>query len=146
MGATPYELPQHECIGLANGETVGRLCIVDHDYPLAFPVNYKVACSDSQEVSIVVRVSPRAAIGVYEGPASFEVDRVELDGAGAWSVIVRGRLRNSRGDDRLPETFPMVTEGRYQWKVLEAAAVSGRRFSSRVDSGGFSVDWQPSDN
>jgi len=145
MGATPYELPQHECIDLANSQTVGRLCIVDHEYPLAFPVNYRLTNSDDA-VSIVVRVSPRAAIGTYEGPASFEVDRIDLDRASAWSVIVRGRLRNSRGDDQLPDTFPMVTEGRYQWKVLDATAISGRRFSGRVDGGSFNVDWQPSEN
>jgi len=145
MTATAYELPHHECMDLANGQTVGRLCIIDHSYPLAFPVNYRVSCDDDH-VSIIIRVSPRAAIGTYEGPASFEIDRIDLDQVSAWSVILRGRLRNSRGDDRLPDTFPMITEGRYQWKVLEAAAISGRRFSGRPDTGCFSVEWQPSEN
>jgi len=145
MPATAYELPHHECVDLANGQTVGRLCIIDHGYPLAFPVNYRLACSD-EAVNIVVRVSPRATIGSYVGAASFEIDQIDVDRVSAWSVIVRGQLRSSRGDDHLPETFPMITEGRYQWKVLEAAAISGRRFSGRVETGCFSVDWQPSQN
>ena len=145
MAATAYELPHHECVDLANRQTVGRLCIVDHGYPLAFPVNYRLTRADDV-VNIVMRVSPRAAIGAYHGPASFEVDRIDLDRGNAWSVIVRGQLRNSTDTDRLPETFPMVPEGRYQWKVLEVAAISGRRFSGTVDTGCFSVDWQPSEN
>jgi len=145
MPATAYELPNHECVHLANGQTVGRLCIVDHGYPLAFPVNYRLNSIDGA-VTIVMRVSPRAAIGEYEGAASFEGDRIDLDRTSAGSENVHGQLRSSRGDDHLPETFPMVAEGRYRWKVLEAAAISGRRFSGRPDTGCFSVDWQPSEN
>jgi len=130
---------------LANRQTVGRLCIVEHGYPLAFPVNYRLVHTDGAD-SIVVRASPRAAIGTYEGPASFEVDQIDVDRASAWSVIVRGTLRYSRSDDQLPDTDPLVTEGRYRWKVLEVSAVSGRRFSGTLQSGSFSVDWQPSEN
>src|SRR3954451_8301771 len=80
MGATPYELPRYQCIELANRQTVGRLCIVEHGYPLAFPVNYRLVHTDGAD-SIVVRASPRAAIGTYEGPASFEVDQIDVDRA-----------------------------------------------------------------
>jgi len=143
MGATPYEIPHHECVELAKSETVGRLCVIEHGYPLAFPVNYRLAGS-SDSLSIVIRTSPDAAIGQYEGSASFEVDRIDIDNAQAWSVIVRGRLRNSRTEDHLLETYPMVSEGRYQWKVLEVRALSGRKFSGKVDNGRFSVEWEPS--
>jgi hypothetical protein len=146
MAATPYELPRHECVELAEAQTVGRLCIIDHGYPLAFPVNYRVTRKEGGAVSIVVRVSPSAAIGKYEGPASFEVDQIDLDNVRAWSVMVRGAFRNSRIDDQLPDTNPLVTEGRYQWKVLDVTAVSGRRFAGTADNGCFSVDWQPSRN
>jgi len=123
------------------------VCIVDHGYPLAFPVNFQVTHRESA-VRIVVRASSSSAIGTYEGPASFEIDQIDLENVSAWSVIARGALRKPAIDDELPDTYPLVTEGRYQWKVLDVTAISGRRFSGAVpvQSGCFSVDWQPSEN
>jgi hypothetical protein len=145
VAATPFELPRHECIELLNSQRVGRLCIVERGYPLAFPVNYRVVNADGA-VNIVVRALPRAAIGTYEGPASFEVDHIDLDRVSAWSLILRGQLRHATSDDHLPDTQPLVTEGRYRWRVLAVTAISGRRFAGTGDDAGFSVDWQPSEN
>ena len=61
MGATYRHLSKHECMDLLTSDSVGRLCIIDHDYPLAFPVNYRVT-ETAGLVRIVVRSTPRAAI------------------------------------------------------------------------------------
>ena len=142
MGATPFEVPERESIELLQQETVGRLCIIEYGYPLAFPVNYRVM-ETAGSLRIVVRTTPRAAIARYEGPASFEVDHTDADRLNAWSVIVRGQLKRNVGLEELPDTYPLLVEGRFQWIVLDVTAISGRRFSSaRVDTG-FYADWEP---
>jgi uncharacterized protein len=142
MGASRFEVPQWECLELIAAETVGRLCVIDHDYPLAFPVNYRMIRTDDAN-RIIFRTAPHAVVGSYEGPASLEVDQIDADCLNAWSVIVRGTLRMVRDDEMLPDTRPLVSDGRYQWMSLDISAISGRRFTSAAGSDGFSVEWQP---
>jgi nitroimidazol reductase NimA-like FMN-containing flavoprotein (pyridoxamine 5'-phosphate oxidase superfamily) len=142
MGATPFEVPKRECIELLQHETVGRLCIIEHAYPLAFPVNYRVM-ETAADLRIVVRTIPRAALARYEGPASFEVDHIDVDRLNAWSVIARGSLKRVVGEAELPDTYPLVADGRFQWVVLDATAISGRRFTSTHSAEAFCADWEP---
>ncbi|MGD9998227.1 MAG: pyridoxamine 5'-phosphate oxidase family protein [Ilumatobacteraceae bacterium] len=144
MGATPYELPEWESWQLVEREPIGRLCVIDHGYPLAFPVNYRVV-HDGGRHRIVFRTNPRSALARYEGPSSIEVDHIDPDGsagASAWSVIVRGSLRRVAGPHEFPDTFPLV-EGKFQWIVLEVSAISGRRFTAQPAPDLFVVEWQP---
>ena len=142
MGATEFEAPQWECLAWLDSETVGRLCVVDLGYPLAFPINYRLQ-RDGDNFRIVFRAVPLSVVGRYEGPASLEVDHIDDARLNAWSVIVRGELRGAIGEVDLPDTYPLLTEGRNRWKVLEVTAISGRRFTSTTSADGFSVDWQP---
>jgi nitroimidazol reductase NimA-like FMN-containing flavoprotein (pyridoxamine 5'-phosphate oxidase superfamily) len=142
MGTSRFEVPQWECLELLGAETVGRLCVVEHDYPLAFPVNYRVVCTDDA-TRLVFRTAPRAAVGRYEGPASLEIDQIDSTRQNAWSVIVRGMLHSIRHDEELPDTRPFVSDGRHQWMSLDVSAISGRRFTSAASNDGFSVEWQP---
>lgn len=144
MGATRFELPVWESLELLGRETVGRLCVIEYGYPLAFPINYKTM-RKGDETRIVFRTSPRAAIARYVGPASLEVDRIDKERQTAWSVMVRGTLSRVVGQHELPDTSPLVTEDRQQWVVLDVTAISGRRFTSKSAADGFSVEWQPSD-
>jgi hypothetical protein len=144
MGATPYELPEWESWDLVERQPIGRLCVIDHGYPLAFPVNYRLV-REGGHSRVVIRTNPRSALARCEGPASLEVDHIDPDGASgpsAWSVIVRGTLRRVAGAHELPDTFPLV-EGKFQWVVLDASAVSGRRFTARPTADLFVVEWQP---
>jgi hypothetical protein len=141
MGATPFAIPERESIELLHQETVGRLCIIECGYPLAFPVNYRVM-GTGNSFRIVVRTTPRAAIARYEGPASFEVDRTDPDRLNAWSVIVRGQLKRGVGLEELPNTYPLVTDGRFHWIVLDITAISGRRFSNTDACAQLHVDWE----
>lgn len=142
MGATPFVIPERESIELLHQETVGRLCIIEYGYPLAFPVNYRVM-ETGASFQIVVRTTPRAAIARYEGPSSFEVDHTDPDRLNAWSVIVRGQLKRGVGLEELPNTYPLVTDGRFHWIVLDVTAISGRRFTNTEACAGFYVDWEP---
>ncbi len=144
MGATPYELPEWESWELIEREPIGRLCVIDHGYPLAFPVNYRVIREGGRN-RIVFRTNPRSALARYEGSASIEVDHIDVDttlGPSAWSVIVRGVLRRVAGAHEFPDTFPLV-EGKFQWVVLDALAISGRRFTAQPATDLFVVEWQP---
>jgi nitroimidazol reductase NimA-like FMN-containing flavoprotein (pyridoxamine 5'-phosphate oxidase superfamily) len=142
MGTSRFEVPQWECLELLKSETVGRLCVVEHDYPLAFPINYRVV-GTAEATRVVYRTAPRAAVGRYEGPASLEIDQIDPRGLDAWSVIVRGTLRGVRDNEVLPDTRPLVSDGRDQWMSLNVCAISGRRFTSVPANDGFSVEWQP---
>jgi nitroimidazol reductase NimA-like FMN-containing flavoprotein (pyridoxamine 5'-phosphate oxidase superfamily) len=141
MSAMRYEIPGWECRDLLAAEGVGRLCVSDGGYPLAFPVNYRVVRSDIAE-QIVFRTSPSSALARCTGPASFELDDIDDDQRNAWSIIIRGELRRVVGEHELPDSHPLVAEGRYQWMVLEVRAMSGRRFKSAAPVDGFSVEWQ----
>jgi len=142
MGATQFEAPQWESVAWLESDTVGRLCVVDFGYPLAFPINYRLL-RDSENFRIVFRAAPHSVVGRYEGLASLEVDHIDDARLNAWSVIVRGELRSAVGQVDLPDTFPLLTEGRNSWKLLEVSSISGRRFTSTTSADGFSVDWQP---
>jgi hypothetical protein len=140
MGATPYELPEWESLELLEREAIGRLCVIEHGYPLAFPVNYRLV-REGGRTRVVLRTSPRSALARYEGKASLEVDRVDPERSAAWSVIVRGISRRVAGSHDFPDTVPLV-EGKFQWVVLDVIAISGRRFTARPAGDMFVVEWQ----
>jgi hypothetical protein len=142
MGARHFEASRWESVAWLESETVGRLCVLDGGYPLAFPINYRLL-SDGEACRIVFRTVPRSVVARYEGPASLEVDQIDKSRLNAWSVIVRGELRRAAVDEvDLPDTVPLLTEGRSRWKVLDVISISGRRFSNTTLSDGFSVEWQ----
>jgi uncharacterized protein len=143
MGASRFEVPQWECLELLGAETVGRLCVIEHDYPLAFPVNYRMV-STADGTRLVFRTASSAVVGRYEGPASLEIDQIDSDRLNAWSVIVRGVLHGIRDEEQLPDTRPLVSDDRHHWMSLDVSAISGRRFTSAPSTDGFSVEWQPS--
>jgi hypothetical protein len=144
MGAAAMlELPRWECIELLESQEIGRVCIVEHGYPLAFPITYRVTRGASMP-RLVFRTAPTAAIGRYTGHAALEVDVVDADHRSAWSVLARGNLRRADARHTLPAPVPLASGERQQWMTLDVTALSGRRFVSRpLEEGAFSVDWQP---
>ncbi len=141
MDAQRIELTSWESTELLRTRSVGRVCVIDHGYPLAIPINYQVVGS-KDDVSIVVRTAPHTILGRYEGLASLEVDDVDLEFGTAWSVILRGTLRRIAGEHALPDPSRLVTDNRQQWITLTKSAISGRRFVVRKAVDGFSVAWQ----
>lgn len=139
MSVDRFELPQWECNELARSAPFGRLCVNDNGMPIAFPVNFRFANPDESD-EVVVRTSASSIIGNYEGPASLEVDNIDLDGNDAWSVLIRGTLRRVRGEHHLVDPRPLLDD-RHLWMVLKVSAISGRRFSVRRAPDGFSVEW-----
>jgi hypothetical protein len=142
MGATRIDLPQWESSRLLERQTLGRLCIIDHGYPLAFPINYRLI-HEGDRTRLVFRTNPGSAMARYSGPASLEVDWIDMTRPVAWSVIARGKLRRAVGYAELVETNPLIGSGRFQWLVLEVAAISGRRFTAARPEGDLGLEWEP---
>jgi hypothetical protein len=141
MSAHRHKLTTWESFDLLHTRTVGRLCIIDHGYPLAIPINYQIVGSDD-DIDIVVRTAPETLLGRYEGPGSLEVDDIDLDNGTAWSVIVRGAVRRVIGTHTFPDPNSRISDSREQWVTLHMSAVSGRRFAVREGADGLSLDWQ----
>jgi hypothetical protein len=141
VGAQRIELTTWESTELLRTRAVGRLCVIDHGYPLAIPINYQVLGS-KEDIRLVVRTAPQTILGRYEGPASLEVDDIDLEHGKAWSVIVRGGLRRVTQSPDLPDPHPLLVDGRQLWVVLTLTAISGRRFVIHRAADGFSVGWQ----
>ena len=134
------DLPKWECLDLVSATSVGRLCFLDGDTPIAYPVSFKLQRSDVAS-SIVVRTGPDSRVANYTGPASFEVDEIDVEARTAWSVLLRGAVRRSHEPRELPVPEPWIADGRHAWLLLEVATVSGRRFVAHDTNDGFSVEW-----
>ncbi len=141
MTATAYELPAWESFQLLRTATIGRLCVIEHGYPIAVPVNYRILERDGEHI-VVVRTAPHTLVARYRGLASLEVDHIDLEGGEAWSVIVRGELHRVLGEHTLPDPQPMVTVDRNQWLTLRIDSMSARKFMIESSDDGFSVEWQ----
>lgn len=134
------ELPTWQCYDLLRTHCVGRLCFLDGDTPIAYPVSFRLHRTDAGS-SLVVRTHPGSLVAKLAGPASFLVDEIDVDERTAWSVLVRGGTHRVHETDHLPVPEPWIAEGRHVWLVLEIAAISGRRFTARDDPDGFAVEW-----
>lgn len=134
-------MPTWECYDLVGASSVGRLCFLDGDTPIAFPVSFKLHRADDASY-IVMRTGPTSLMAKYVGPASFEVDDIDVSSRLAWSVVLRGSIHASHANDHLPVPDPWIVDGHHAWLLLEIAAVSGRRFVAKDATDGFSVEWQ----
>jgi nitroimidazol reductase NimA-like FMN-containing flavoprotein (pyridoxamine 5'-phosphate oxidase superfamily) len=141
MNADRYELTTRDSIDLLRTASIGRLCIVEHDFPVAIPVNYRLVGADG-DARVVVRVAPDSMLARFSGNASLEVDDIQLERGVAWSVIVRGVFVAEPDPSGLADPRPMIAANRRQWMSLGHLIISGRRFVIHPADDGYSVDWQ----
>ena len=134
------EVPTWQCYDLLASCAVGRLCFLDGDTPIAYPVSFKLNRTGDGS-SIVIRTGPSSLMAAVAGPASFEIDEIDVKSRTAWSVLVRGTVHRSHEPSQLPMPEPWIADGRHVWLVLDISAVSGRRFVARDATDGFSVEW-----
>ena len=118
MTVHTHDVPTWEVLRLVEPARIGRMCIVDHGTPIALPVNFHLLTRD-QRHQVVVRTGPNSLIGRYTGPASLEVDEIDIDHLSAWSVILRGTVAPVGNDRTLPDPEPWL-EGRDRWMVMQS--------------------------
>jgi nitroimidazol reductase NimA-like FMN-containing flavoprotein (pyridoxamine 5'-phosphate oxidase superfamily) len=76
-----------ECYDLLSAGGVGRVAITTADGPVVVPVNYAMAGQ-----TVIFRTAPDTLLAGYlDGPAGFEVDRLDEALSQGWSVLVTGR-------------------------------------------------------
>lgn len=125
-------MTEADALSLIQAQEVGRLSIDVDGYPVALPVNYAVELRSRSEPRIVIRTAPQSTIGSYHGPASLEVDQIDLRHGTAWSVLVRGDFGRVRGRRPAVDPDPFISDGRTRWMQLVVRAVDGRRFAGDV--------------
>ena len=135
------EIPTWECHQLLEGREIGRICVIDHGYPVAVPISYRILGLGASPY-IVIRTAPDTMVARHRGFATLEVDHILEAEHTAWSILVRGTLQKIDGPHDLPDPQPWVTENRHQWMTLDVTAITGRRFVPSKHHDGFSVEWQ----
>ena len=76
-----------ECYDLLAPGGVGRVAFTTGDGPVVLPVNYAMAGQ-----TVIFRTAPDTLLAGYlNGPAGFEVDRLDEALSQGWSVLVTGR-------------------------------------------------------
>jgi nitroimidazol reductase NimA-like FMN-containing flavoprotein (pyridoxamine 5'-phosphate oxidase superfamily) len=76
-----------ECHDLLSPGGVGRVAFTAADGPVVLPVNYVMAGQ-----TVIFRTAPDTLVAGYlDGPAGFEVDRLDEAVSRGWSVLVTGR-------------------------------------------------------
>ena len=134
------DIPTWQCYDLLATQSVGRLCFLDGDTPITYPVSFKLHRSNDGSF-IVVRAGSQSRMADVTGRASFEVDDIDVESRTAWSVLARGTLHHTHDPSQLPEPQPWVSSTRQVWLLLEIAAITGRRFVARDSTDGFAVEW-----
>jgi uncharacterized protein len=134
-GRTRLEhLSTRRCWELLAATPVGRIGVLNDSAPEIYPVNHAV---DGR--SIVFRTDPGTKLrGLIRSPAvCFEVDGVDLETAGGWSVLVKGRAVEVHDDteqDRLA-ALPLriwTVGDKPRWVRVIADDVAGRRIWNPV--------------
>lgn len=76
-----------ECYDLLSPGGVGRVAFTTSDGPVVLPVNYAMSGQ-----RVIFRTAPDTLLAGYlNGPAGFEVDRLDEALSQGWSVLVTGR-------------------------------------------------------
>jgi nitroimidazol reductase NimA-like FMN-containing flavoprotein (pyridoxamine 5'-phosphate oxidase superfamily) len=127
------ELPVEQCLALLRSQTVGRIAVIDNDFPIVLPVNYRVV-DTTGPAWIAIRTRPGNVIDRAPIPVAFEIDRTDVTEHEGWSVLVRGTLHHIRPDTGgFAERFdpqPWMERDRDAWLIIEPFAITGRRLYS----------------
>jgi nitroimidazol reductase NimA-like FMN-containing flavoprotein (pyridoxamine 5'-phosphate oxidase superfamily) len=122
-----------ECLALLRGQQVGRIAVIDNEFPVVVPVNYKLV-ETSGPAWVAIRTRPGNVIDHAPMPVAFEIDSFDITEQQGWSVLVRGTLHHVRPDSGgFAERFdprPWVDSDRDAWLIIEPFSITGRRLRS----------------
>jgi hypothetical protein len=135
MSSEAVVLSTVECERLLASMDIGRIAVVEDDFPLVFPINYKVALSGGNLV-IAIRTRPDNVIDTPGRMVCFEIDGVDPSHDGGWSVLVRGVLLETPPDPNV-DPNPIDNENRVAWRIIAPTRISGRRVRNRNERWSF---------
>ena len=132
MSDTTLEIiPRETCLDLLRENTVGRIAVIEGDYPVVLPVNYRLAPAE-QQTFIAIRTRPGNVVDRSGPPVAFEIDGIDAYHRTGWSVLIRGKLHHMIDMQRrswpgLLDPQPWVQEDRDAWLFIEPESITGRR-------------------
>jgi nitroimidazol reductase NimA-like FMN-containing flavoprotein (pyridoxamine 5'-phosphate oxidase superfamily) len=123
------ELPFDGCLALLRSRSVGRIAVVQHDFPVVVPVNFKLV-ETTGPPWVAIRTRPGNVIDRAPMPVALEIDGIDLTEHEGWSVLVRGTLHHVRPDTGgFAERFdphPWMERDRDAWLIIEPFSITGR--------------------
>lgn len=132
-------LPVAECWERLERAQVGRVAFLVDDFPIVFPVNFRVVRTGGRPYWLAIRTRPGAQLDHAKLPVALQIDEFDSAVRGGWSVLVRGTLHHVDPDAAgFRERFdpdPWLRDERDSWLVIEPFAVSGRSLT------GVSTEW-----
>jgi Pyridoxamine 5'-phosphate oxidase len=135
---TAVDVGPDECLKRLATHTVGRLCLVENGYPVAYPVNYRLVFQPDRCPAIVMCVRAGGALDHPGVNVGFEIDGMDHVDETGWSVLARGVLRDGRlagAPEWLKYWNPQPWTGpRDQWLYLPVEAVTGRQLLASTTS------------
>ncbi|MEO8695569.1 MAG: pyridoxamine 5'-phosphate oxidase family protein [Acidimicrobiales bacterium] len=130
-GATLEELERNVCVDLLRSTAVGRIAFILEDYPVVFPVNYRlVGAGDGMRLLLQTR--PGNTIDTAHQRVGFQVDGIDDAEGSGWSVLVRGKMQHLRDPAQMEfleslDPTPSVPADRDAWIAIEPVVITGRR-------------------
>jgi len=131
-----------ECSRLLESQSVGRIAVVVNDFPVVFPVNYRLVGAREPRW-IALRTRPGNVLDRAPMHAAFEIDALDSAHREGWSVLVRGTLHHAdptAADFR--ERFdpdPWILDDRNAWLVVEPFSITGRRLHAGEPAWAFHI-------
>ena len=124
-------LSRDECLERLQGATIGRIAVTHQALPAIVPVNFAMSGNH-----VLFRTEPggmlaRACSGTV---VAFEVDELDPDGRGGWSVLVIGVAELLEGSAALRAAATGLVSaagaGRDQFVAISVSQLSGRHVSA----------------
>jgi len=120
-------LTREQCLDRLRRRSIGRVAVTAQALPAIVPVNYVLHGSN-----IVFRTEPAGMLarGCDGAVVAFEIDAIDRDGSGGWSVLVVGFAELLDGSPalRAVETGLVSAAGdnRDQFVAISIGTISGR--------------------
>ena len=126
-------LSKTQCAVLLGSQSVGRLCVLEQGYPVAFPVNYRLLIDSQGSMNIIFHTRPGSILDAVNDLVGFQIDGIDQFRQVGWSVMCRGELRNVKSADAPPwlaswDPHPWVGQ-RDAWLYLTVDVVTGRELT-----------------
>ena len=90
-------LSEDQCMELVATESVGRIAVSVAALPAIFPVNYKIVGGN---VLFMTGEGVKSHAALHGTVVGFEVDHVDAEHHGGWSVMLVGQARMVNEDER----------------------------------------------